>query len=153
MYTPSKECMDLIRKYEGCKLTAYLCSAGKWTVGWGTTYHPEKKRPVQEGDTVTQKQANEWLQRFVDKLAMEVVGLTKGVGTQGQLDALLSFTYNFGSTKLATSSLLKFHRAGNINLASEEFKKWNKVMKNGVLVPEAGLIARREAERKMYVSI
>ena len=42
----------LIKKYEGCKLTAYKCPAGVWTIGWGSTIYPSGQ-PVKSGDKIT----------------------------------------------------------------------------------------------------
>lgn len=29
--------LDLIKQYEGCRLAAYRCAAGVWTIGYGHT--------------------------------------------------------------------------------------------------------------------
>ena len=53
----SEEGRQLIKKFEGCELEAYKCSAGVWTIGYGRT------KNVKEGDTCTQEQADKWLDR------------------------------------------------------------------------------------------
>jgi lysozyme len=52
----SAEGIALIKKFEGCELTAYQCSASVWTIGYGHT------SGVEEGDTCTQDEAESFLQ-------------------------------------------------------------------------------------------
>jgi lysozyme len=60
----SKVGANLIKKYEGCRLKAYLCPANVWTIGWGHT------EGVKQGQVITQAQADALFdkdnQRFVD---------------------------------------------------------------------------------------
>ena len=44
--------IELIKSYEGCRLQAYLCPAGAWTIGWGHT------AGVYEGQVITQEEAD-----------------------------------------------------------------------------------------------
>ena len=53
------EGLALIKKFEGCELKAYQCSAGVWTIGYGHT------KDVVEGMEITQEQAEQML---VDEL-------------------------------------------------------------------------------------
>ena len=57
----SRECIDLIKKYEGCMLEAYKCPAGVWTIGYGHT------GGIKEGQKITQKQAEEYLEKDLEK--------------------------------------------------------------------------------------
>ena len=43
--------LALIKQYEGCRLAAYRCAAGVWTIGYGHT------AGVHSGMTITQAQA------------------------------------------------------------------------------------------------
>jgi lysozyme len=142
---PSKDCYDLIKKYEGCQLCAYRCPAGVWTIGWGSTWHRSENRPVEASDVITQKQADSWLEIEVERVA-DVVRKMATNFTQGQLDALTSFAYNLGCACLASSTLMIFHRAGSYAAAAEEFKKWRKA--GGKVLP--GLVNRRNSERELY---
>jgi lysozyme len=67
--------------------------------------------------------------------------------SQGQLDALTSFVFNLGASKLKHSTLLKKHNAGNYTGAAIELGKW--IYANGR--PLDGLIKRRAAETHMYL--
>ena len=53
METSSRKGLPIVREFEGCKLTAYKCPAGIWTIGWGRT------TGVKQGQTITQAQADE----------------------------------------------------------------------------------------------
>jgi hypothetical protein len=69
--------------------------------------------------------------------------------TQGQFDALVSFTYNLGARSLSTSTLLRKLNAGDYAGAADEFLRWNKA--GGKVLN--GLTRRREAERAVPVVI
>lgn len=143
---PSEDCYAIIKKYEGCQLCAYKCPAGVWTIGWGSTWHRDENRKVKEGDVITQKQAEEWLRYEVERVTKEVLKMAPNF-TQGQLDSLVSFAYNLGCSRLASSTLMIFHRVGKYSAAAEEFKKWRKA--GGRVLP--GLVTRRNSERELYL--
>lgn len=136
----SKKGIDLIKSFEGCKLTAYKCPAGIWTCGFGTT------SGVTPGMTITREQAEEMLKKDLVKFETVVKTLVKVVLTQEQFDSLVSFSYNTGSGALGSSTLLKKLNKGDYKGASEEFLRWNKAG-GKVLV---GLIRRRMAEQKLF---
>lgn len=136
----SNEGLDLIRAHEGCRFSAYQDSVGVWTIGYGHT------RGVKEGDTCTQAQADEWLKLDVlvaEQCVMQAVTVPL---TQGEFDALVSFTFNLGCRALKNSTLLKMLNDSNYDGAAAEFSKWNHA--GGVVL--AGLTARREAERQRF---
>lgn len=140
----SKNGIDLIKRYEGCKLTAYQDSVGVWTCGWGTT-----GKDIQEGVTFTPWQAEE---RLIDHLAGVEDCVNDAVEvdiTQNQFDALCSFTYNLGCKSLRMSTLLKKLNAGDIKAASEEFPRWNKA--GGKVL--RGLTARRIDEQRLFLQV
>ncbi|MEG0578135.1 MAG: lysozyme, partial [Bacilli bacterium] len=80
----TKSGIDLIKKYEGCSLTAYYCPSGVLTIGWGHT------KNVYDGMTITQERA--------DQLFMEDIKryYPKGNWSQNEFNALTSFGYNCG---------------------------------------------------------
>ena len=53
--------LKLIKQFEGCRLIAYQCSAGVWTIGYGHT------AGVHKGMKITQAQADEYLKQDVAK--------------------------------------------------------------------------------------
>jgi lysozyme len=137
---------DLIKFYEGCKLTSYQCSAGHWTLGFGNTFY-EDGRPVKPGDKITQERANELFEIIAKDFADKVKPLIKSTVTPNQFAAITSFAYNAGTGNLRSSTLLKKVNANpNDPSIALEFAKWNKA--GGKVL--AGLTRRREAETKLY---
>ncbi len=133
----------LIKRFEGLRLEPYRDIAGVKTIGYGHT-GPDIRGPI------TEAEADALLAKDIARFETGVNALAKAC-TQGQFDALVSFAFNLGLQALLRSTLLRKHNAGNHVAAAAQFKEWNKARKNGQLVPVAGLTARREAERKLYV--
>lgn len=139
----SKNAIDLIKQFEGCRLEAYQDSGGVWTVGWGSTGPGITERTV-----ISQGVADGMLKSDV-AVVSEAVGRLVGIScNQNMFDSLVSFAYNVGVNALKGSTLLKLLLAGHKEKAADEFLKWNHV--NGQVV--AGLTSRREAERKLFLA-
>ena len=152
--TPSPECIKLVQEFEGCakkrpdgRIEAYpdpATGGDPWTIGWGSTGPDIKK-----GVVWTQEQCDDrfvaHLQEFADKVNKLLGGAPT---TQHQFDALVSFAYNLGPGNLASSTLLKKHKARDYAGAAAEFAKWNKANKKVM----AGLTRRRAAEAQLYGS-
>ena len=131
----SEKGIALIKSFEGCRLTAYLCPAGVWTIGYGHT------AGVVQGQTITQAQADSFLKADLEKYEKYVnaTGLTLN---QNQFDALVSFTYNCGAWNL--KKLIANRTLPEIADAMLLYNKGGgKVL--------AGLVRRREAERKLFL--
>ena len=137
----------LIKQFEGCKLTAYQDSVGVWTIGYGWT-QPVDGKPIRAGMTIKQETAERLLKTGLVSYEIDVSRLVKVSLTQGQFDALVSFTYNLGARSLSTSTLLRKLNAGDYAGAADEFLRWNKA--GGKVL--SGLNRRREAERALFLS-
>ena len=137
----------LIKQFEGCKLTAYQDSVGVWTIGYGWT-KPVDGKPIRAGMTIKQETAERLLKTGLVSYENDVSRLFKVDLTQGQFDALVSFTYNLGARSLSTSTLLRKLNAGDCAGAADEFLRWNKA--GGKVLN--GLTRRREAERALFLS-
>lgn len=137
----------LIKQFEGCKLTAYQDSVGVLTIGYGWT-KPVDGKPIRAGMTINQETAERLLKTGLVSYESDVSRLVKVGLTQGQFDALVSFTYNLGARSLSTSTLLRKLNAGDYAGAADEFLRWNKA--GGKVL--AGLTRRREAERALFLS-
>ena len=136
----SQEGISLIKKFEGCELEAYQCAAGVWTLGYGST------KDVKEGDTLTQKEADNLLLHEMQEYEGYIKELIKVPLKQNQFDALVSWVFNLGPANLKASTMLKFLNAGDYHLIPSQIKRWNKA--NGKVLE--GLIRRREAEALMF---
>ena len=137
----------LIKEFEGCKLTAYQDSVGVWTIGYGWT-QPVDGKPIRAGMTIKQETAERLLKTGLVSYESDVSRLVKVGLTQGQFDALVSFTYNLGARSLSTSILLRKLNAGDYAGAADELLRWNKA--GGKVLN--GLTRRREAERALFLS-
>jgi len=143
----SEKGIALIKEFEGCKLTAYQDSVGVWTIGYGWT-QPVDGKPIRAGMTIKQETAERLLKTGFVSYESDVSRLVKVGLTQGQFDALVSFTYNLGARSLSTSTLLRKLNAGDYAGAADEFLRWNKA--GGKVLN--GLTRRREAERALFLS-
>jgi lysozyme len=127
---------SLIKRFEGCRLTPYLCPAGVWTCGWGST-GPD----VFPGRPWTQEYADQRLKadamRFT-KITMQLCPSLEGL----QLCAITDFAYNLGAGSLRHSTLRKCINNGDMESAVRELAKW--VNGGGKRLP--GLVSRRSAE-------
>ncbi|WP_066836433.1 lysozyme [Rufibacter ruber] len=142
----SKNGIELIKRFEGLRLKAYLCSAKVATIGYGTTKYPNGKA-VKLGDTCTLEEAEAYLKNDL-KVFEFFVGkcLTRAVN-QNQYDALVSFAYNCGAEALRKSTLLKkVNNDPSDATIAGEFQKW--VNAGGVKVK--GLVTRRTTEANLY---
>src|SRR5579885_2922272 len=133
--------LNLIKKSEGLRLTAYQDQGGVWTIGYGHTGHD-----VHEGATITEAQAEDLLYRDVQSAQLWVNHLVKVPLTQVQFDALVDFAFNLGLEALKHSTLLRVLNKGNYQAAKAEFLKWDHIA--GAV--SEGLLKRREAEAQLW---
>lgn len=139
----SQKGIDLIKQFEGCRLTAYKCPAGVLTIGYGHT-----GADVKEGQTITQEQAEKLLRSDLVVHCNNVSGLVKVPLNQNQFDALVSFEYNIGYGNFKSSTLLRLLNQGDYNGAAEQFQRWRYA--NGKVL--SGLITRRQKEKDLFFS-
>lgn len=129
--------LALIKQYEGCRLAAYRCAAGVWTIGYGHT------AGIHSGMTITQ--ADAYLRQDIAKFEGYVnnpayVPITANLN-QNQFDALVSFAFNLGAGNLR--KLCKGRTTAQIAQAMTQYCKANgKVL--------AGLRRRRAAEQALF---
>jgi lysozyme len=142
--------LSFIKKAEGgLYLKAYQDSGGVWTIGWGSTYDFDKQRKVQQGDVITEAQAQKWLDMETSQNAMDIKKLVTVPLNNNELNALISFVYNVGINGFKASSMLRLLNSGaDKNTVAAQFDRW--VFDNGVKVK--GLINRRNAEKKLFLS-
>lgn len=145
MENSSRNGLGLIRQFEGCRLSAYLCPAKVPTIGWGFTTWNGKK--VQLGQKITQAEADAALISEYDAYEAKVRALVKVPVGANQLGALVSFAFNVGVGALRSSTLLKMLNAGNYAGAAQQFARWDKA--GGRVL--AGLTKRRAAEAALFV--
>ena len=138
----SQEGLELIKKFEGCKLKSYKCSAGVWTIGYGHT------EGIKEGDMVSPQEADKLLRADVFKFEEYVADNVMVELTQNQFDALVAWTFNLGVGNLRNSTMLKKLNNADYTSVPFEMKRWNKA--GGKTLD--GLVRRRQAESLLFES-
>lgn len=137
----------LIKEFEGFRANAYLCPAGKWTIGYGQVVG---KKDVA---AVTKEQAEAWLREEAKKidefLAFELPSVRMSDTRRG---ALISFVYNVGRTAFKHSTLKKRLLAGDSDLEiAEAWRMWKKITVDGKKQTSKGLVKRRALEIGAYL--
>ena len=130
--------LALIKAREGCRLAAYLCPAGKWTIGYGHT------AGVVQGMTITQAQADAFLKQDIEKFEKLVEKYnTKYNWNQNEFDALVSFAFNIGSIEQLTAK-------GTRDRATIAAKLLEYTKAGGKVLP--GLLKRRKEEQALFLT-
>lgn len=135
--------IDLIKSFEGLRLTAYQDQVGVWTIGYGHT-----GADVTPGLMISEDDAERLLEADLQRFQTGVSSLVCKPLTPSQFAALVSFAYNLGISSLAKSTLLRCLNKGNYQDAAAKFLKWDRA--EGVVV--AGLLRRRQAEKTLFES-
>jgi GH24 family phage-related lysozyme (muramidase) len=151
--TPAPTWMEpakrIIKEFEGCRLIAYKCAAGVWTIGFGTT--TINGRPVQQGDKLTEQQAEDLLEMQIEHFAKGLFKLLPLARdwNGSRVAALISWAFNVGLGAVEESTLRQRLLTGQDpnQVIREELPKWDKA--NGQ--PLAGLTRRREAEVRLFL--
>lgn len=143
----SKNCLDLVKKFEGCPLTADRDEVGVWTIGYGITNADRSitRTTIKRGLKISKETAEKWLEESLNKKYLpRVLKYDEQYNwNQNELDALVSFAYNIGSItqltakgtrskKTIAAKLLEYNKAGG------------KVYR--------GLTRRRKAEQKLFLT-
>ncbi|WP_308380981.1 lysozyme [Serratia marcescens] len=143
----SDDGMALTKRFEGLRLQAYQDSVGVWTIGYGWTQRVAGRK-IGAGMAINAATAERLLACGVAQFEQGVERRVTVPITQGQFDALVSFTYNLGLRALENSTLLRRLNAGDRQGAADQFGRW--VNAGGVRLD--GLVARRAAERALFLS-
>lgn len=140
---------NIIKKWEGLRLDAYLCPAGVPTIGWGHT-GPE----VHLGQRITEAEAERLLTEDV-QWAERVIEQTVTIQlNQSQFSALTSLIFNIGEGNWRSSTALRRVNASDFAGAAEAMRWWNKARNpaTGQLETLPGLVARRDEEVALFLS-
>jgi len=141
--------LNLIKKYEGLRLSSYLCPAGVPTIGYGSTRYPNGKKVMLGEKLSGEKEATQLLLSTLDPFEAAVNKHLPNLN-QCQFDALVCFAYNVGTGGLVKSTLLKKAKANSADPSIlDEFLRWNKA--GGKVL--SGLTNRRREEANLYFSL
>lgn len=136
--------IGLIVEFEGFRSEAYLCPAGVWTIGYGST------KGVKKGDRITMYDAKERLKRELVEYEQAVLSALKDPN-ENEFSACVVLAYNIGIAGFKSSSVVKAHNRGNKEAAARAFGLWNKATVGGEKKTLPGLTRRRMAEAALYL--
>ncbi|MGH8139217.1 MAG: lysozyme [Steroidobacteraceae bacterium] len=142
--------LQAIADREGFSPTIYQDVAGNDTIGYGHMLAPGETAIYQNG--ITQDQALALLKQDVQATAQAVNSFVRVSLSQGQFDALVSFTYNAGVSNFSGSTLLRLLNSGDYAGAADQLLRWNHATINGQSTIVPGLTNRRTAERCQFLS-
>lgn len=143
----SQEGVNLIKRYEGFKLKAYLCPANIPTIGYGSTYYEDGTKVKLTDSPISETRATTLLMALLVSYEKAVDSFCRDDISQHQFDSLCCFAYNVGVNALKKSTLLKKVNANpNDPSIKNEFLKWDKA--NGKALK--GLTKRRLEEANLY---
>lgn len=139
----AESAMDFIEAWEGCKLTAYKCPAGIWTIGVGHT------KDVTEHDEITYEQSREMLREDIEEVQLGLATFVNVHVTEGQFIALVSLAFNVGVSYVVHKCprLMRALNAGDVEQAAHQFLDITKA--GGKELP--GLVRRRKSEAKLFL--
>jgi GH24 family phage-related lysozyme (muramidase) len=141
--------LKLIKEFEGCKLTAYQCPAGVWTIGIGSTHYGDGT-PVTKNRTLPNEGAAMALLAATIGQYEKAVNATGVELTQNEYDALVCLCYNIGAGNFFKSTLVKMLKAGDDKAEiAKQFLRWDKAGGK----PLAGLTRRRNAEAELFLTL
>lgn len=143
--------LALIKRFEGYRSFVYRDQNGNETIGWGHKLTPGQSFP----QGISPDEASALLASDVGIAADAVKRLVTVPLTQGQFDALVDFTFQFGQGELAKSTLLSMVNSGRCNAVPDclyrlddngEPHGW--IFADGK--PQPGIIARRQADITLW---
>ena len=155
----SQKCIQQIKIDEGVRSKPYQCPALLWTVGVGHVIDPNhakvpmadrKALPIPAGwdRVLSAEEIDDILRKDLARFEAGVLRLIKVPLTQGQFDALVSFSFNVGLGNLQNSTLRMKVNREDYEGAAEQFLVWTKA--GGRVLP--GLVKRRTHEKEMFES-
>jgi lysozyme len=139
--------LDLIKRWEGLRLTAYKDAVGIWTIGYGHTAEAGPPAP-KAGMKITDEEAEDILKRDLRQYERAVTKAISIAPTSNQFAAMTSLCFNIGPGNFAQSSVVRLLNAGKPREAADAFLLWNKA--GGKVLK--GLTARREDEKKLFLT-
>ena len=144
----SDKLFNVISKFEGF-IAVPVWDYMQYSVGYGSGYNWDAKRPVVKTDIIDKATAKRWLLAEAQDKYDFVMQNVRVPVTDNQLLALASFTYNVGENAFAGSTLLKLLNNGtNKDVVAQQFDRW--VNAGGKV--NKGLEGRRKAEKQLFLS-
>lgn len=156
--TMSEAGIEMIARFEKYVGKPYKDMVGVWTIGYGNTYYPNGRRVKESDPSITKAEAAKLKLDIINRdfaAAVNIIladEIEKNWISQNQFDALVSLAYNIGTNALSGSSVIKLIKANRMTAAADAILLWNKGKVKGVRQVINGLVNRRTAERKLFLT-
>lgn len=137
--------LNLIKGYEGLRMSAHYSPGEEWTVGYGHTSTARHGMSVSEGD------AERLLRQDVQPIEKLIADTVRAPLNQNEHDAIVSLIFNIGEENWKRSTVLRKLNEGDKLAAARAFEMWTKARVNGELVALDGLVRRRAAEKSLFL--
>ena len=137
--------LNLIKGYEGLRMSAHYTSGEEWTVGYG---HTESAR---HGMSVTENEAERLLRQDVAPIEKLIADTVRAPLNQNEHDALVSLIFSIGPENWRRSTVLRKLNEGDKLAAARAMEMWTMARVNGELVSLDGLVRRRAAEKSLFL--
>ena len=138
--------LGIIKSFEGWSSPPYLCPAGRWTIGWGSTWDIDGNAVTGNHPDIDEEHGTDLLKRELRHVESAIGKLIKVPLTEGQFSALASWAFNVGTGAMQRSTLRMKLNRGQYEDAADEFPKWRRA--GGRVLK--GLVRRRAAERALF---
>ena len=139
--------IDFIKRFEGLSLKPYICSAGKPTIGYGSTFYPDGRKVTAQDKSITKDEAERLLIDTFKPFENKVNRLITVPLTQNQFDALVSHTFNTGGSDTLFRLI---NQKADISLI-EDWWTTRYITANKKLL--SGLVRRRKEEFELYSGV
>ena len=137
--------LNLIKGYEGLRMSAHYAPSEQWTVGYGHTSN------ARHGMSVTEGEAERLLKDDVVSIENLIGDTVRAPLNQNEHDALVSLIFNIGEENWKRSTVLRKLNAGDKIGAADAIEYWSKAFINNELVSLDGLVRRRAAEKSLFL--
>lgn len=164
----NKAGLEIIKSFEGIadgnpatvNLDPYLDPVGIWTIGFGHALRDTEGQLLRGAANqavarnmfpfgITIQRAEKMLSIDSEDAACGVEHAVRTELNDNQFSAVVSLVFNIGVGNFKKSTMLKKLNSCDFAAASTEFARWN--LGNGKVLK--GLVKRREAERKLFVTL
>jgi lysozyme len=140
--------LEIIKRFEGWSESVYLCPAGRWTIGYGSTWDDRANPITADHADITRDEGDAYVRREVGHVEAAIERIIQSELTENMFSALGSFAYNCGTAALQRSTLRMKINRGEYASAADEFKRWCR----GGGRKLRGLVLRRAAERLLFLT-
>jgi lysozyme len=141
--------LALCIRFEGIRLSPYLCPAGVPTIGCGSTHYLDGRSVQLSDPPITREDAIALCRESIRRRYLRAtIAMCPAIDTPKRLAALADFAYNLGIGALRASTLRRRVNSGRWQDVPAELRKWVHCGGGRIL---RGLVLRREAEASLLL--